>query len=173
MFTKILVALDRSASNQQVFSEAIALAKAANASVMLLHVLSPEEEGSPDISLMREEYYPGLSSEIAEMHRQQWREFELQGLQMLKSRAEEAAAGVNAETQQIFGVPSRMICNLARTWGADLVVLGRRGHSGLQELFLGSVSNYVLHHAPCSVLTVQAGFKSTSSRQQQQSEVTL
>jgi len=36
-----------------------------------------------------------------------------------------------------------------------LVVVGRRGHSGLSELFLGSVSNYVLHRAPCSVLTIQ------------------
>ncbi len=39
--------------------------------------------------------------------------------------------------------------------GADLIVVGRRGRSGLSELILGSASNYVLHHAPCSVLTLQ------------------
>ena len=37
----------------------------------------------------------------------------------------------------------------------DVIVMGHRGISGLQEFFLGSVSNYVLHHAPCSVLIVQ------------------
>ncbi|MGQ9872468.1 universal stress protein [Leptodesmis sp.] len=39
--------------------------------------------------------------------------------------------------------------------GADLILIGNRGHTGLKELFLGSASNYVLHHAPCSVLTVK------------------
>lgn len=48
-----------------------------------------------------------------------------------------------------------MICDVARSWKADLIVLGRRGYSGVKELFLGSVSNYVLHHTPCSILTVQ------------------
>ncbi len=43
-----------------------------------------------------------------------------------------------------------------RIGGADLIVLGRRGRTGLAEALLGSVSNYVLHHAPCSVLVVQA-----------------
>ncbi|NEO65320.1 MAG: universal stress protein, partial [Moorea sp. SIO4G2] len=36
-----------------------------------------------------------------------------------------------------------------------LIVLGRRGLGGLKEMVLGSVSNYVVHHAPCSVLVVQ------------------
>ncbi|MEO0350033.1 MAG: universal stress protein, partial [Cyanobacteria bacterium P01_A01_bin.15] len=40
-------------------------------------------------------------------------------------------------------------------WNADLIMMGRRGRSGFSELLLGSVSNYVMHHAPCSVLTVQ------------------
>jgi nucleotide-binding universal stress UspA family protein len=43
----------------------------------------------------------------------------------------------------------------AQIWHADLIVMGRRGVSGMHELFLGSVSNYVTHHAPCSVLVVQ------------------
>jgi nucleotide-binding universal stress UspA family protein len=44
---------------------------------------------------------------------------------------------------------------VARTWNADLIVIGRRGLRGLAEMFLGSVSNHVIHHAHCSVLVVQ------------------
>ena len=47
-----------------------------------------------------------------------------------------------------------MICELAKFWNADLIIMGRRGRSGLAEVFLGSESNYVLHHAPCSVQIV-------------------
>jgi hypothetical protein len=51
--------------------------------------------------------------------------------------------------------PGPTICKLAHDWPADLIVLGNRGRSGMAELLLGSVSNYVLHHAACSVLVVK------------------
>ncbi len=61
---------------------------------------------------------------------------------------------------------------MARNCGADVIVMGRRGHSGLSELILGSVSNYVLHHAPCSVLIVQYPVKpNTQSTTDQSSSV--
>ncbi|MEY3330640.1 MAG: hypothetical protein RLZZ115_3525 [Cyanobacteriota bacterium] len=44
---------------------------------------------------------------------------------------------------------------MTKKWGADLVIVGRRNRSELAELFLGSVSNYVVHHVKCSVLVVQ------------------
>lgn len=47
------------------------------------------------------------------------------------------------------------ICKLAKSWEADLIVVGHQGMSPLQELARGSVSNYVMHYAPCSVLTIQ------------------
>ena len=43
---------------------------------------------------------------------------------------------------------------MANSWQADMIIVGNRGRSGLSEFFLGSVSNYVMHHAPCSVLVV-------------------
>ncbi|NJL21539.1 MAG: universal stress protein [Leptolyngbyaceae cyanobacterium SM1_3_5] len=156
MFQKILVAIDASKQGEIVFEQALDLAKATAASLMLLHVLSSEEEGSPNVSMVGLEYYPAVANEIAQMHQKQWEEYENRSLEMLRSRVEQAAtAGITAEFTQNFGSPGRTICEVARTWEADLVVVGRRGHSGLNELLLGSVSNYVLHHAPCSVLTVQ------------------
>lgn len=157
MFHKIIVAIDRSEASTQVFDEALALAQADGANLMLLHVLSAEEEGSPDIYLMPSvESYPALRANSWEFYQKQWQAFENQGLELLRSHTDAAtAAGVRTEFTQVSGSPGRTICNFARTWSADLIVMGRRGRSGFSELILGSVSNYVLHHAPCSVLIVQ------------------
>lgn len=157
MFHKIIVAIDRSEASTQVFDEALALAQADGADLMLLHVLSAEEEGSPDIYLMPSvESYPALRANSWEFYQKQWQAFENQGLELLRSHTDAAtAAGVRTEFTQVSGSPGRTICNFARTWSADLIVMGRRGRSGFSELILGSVSNYVLHHAPCSVLIVQ------------------
>lgn len=155
MFQKILVAIDHSSISKQAFEQALALAKLTEANLMLLHVLSYEEEGSPRIPVLTGfDSYPGMiRTQALELYQQQWENYESQGLAMLRSRAQEAAdLGVRVEFTQTPGSPGRAICDLARTWGADLILVGRRGRSGLSELFLGSVSNYVLHHAPCSVL---------------------
>lgn len=156
MFQNILVAMDTSAISKQVFDAALSLAKANNANLMLLHVLSEEEVGTPSPLISSLEYYPSLHEKNLELYREQREAAVKQGLELLRSRVDRAiAAGVSAQINQISGSPGRIICELARSWGADVIVTGRRGRSGLSELFLGSVSNYVMHHAPCSVLTVQ------------------
>lgn len=43
------------------------------------------------------------------------------------------------------------IVRKARTWRADLIVVGSHGRSGMSRIVLGSISRYVLHHADCSV----------------------
>jgi nucleotide-binding universal stress UspA family protein len=174
MFHKILVAIDSSESSHIVFNEALALVKATGSRIMLLHVLSSEEEGSPDMSMVGVEYYPTIANDIAEMHRKQWAAYDERGLEMLRSYAKQAAAAdVTVEFTQNLGNPGRTICGVAHTWDADLIIMGRRGHSGLSQLLLGSVSNYVLHHAPCSVLTVQRSIHIDSTSVQDQQTVAV
>ncbi len=164
MFRKILVAIDRSSANKQVFHEALSLAQINQARLILLHVLSGEEEGSPIMSLYpsvsNHHHYLHLNPQIRrianEQYHRQWDAFKAEGLNILRFFAKEAtAAGVDTEFSQITGHPSSTICEFAQSCHADAIVIGRRGYSGLKEMFLGSVSNYVVHHAPCSVLLVQ------------------
>lgn len=157
MFHKILAAIDTSAIAKYVFEQALTLAKADNANLMLFHVISEEGEGSRSMPILpRLEYYPVVSDKTLEIYREQWEVLEKQGLDLLRSHTAQAtAAGVSTEFTQGAGSPGRKICDLARSWNADLIIMGRRGRSGLSELILGSVSNYVLHHAGCSVLVVQ------------------
>ncbi len=153
MVKKILVAIDRSEMSAEVFKQALSLAKLTSASLMLLHVLSQEEEGSPEALIFPNiDYYPGWSEQSFQLYQEHWEKFKNEGLQILQSLSAQAnTSGINTEFTQNAGNPGRMICELAKNWNADLIMMGRRGRSGVAEFFLGSVSNYVLHHAPCSV----------------------
>jgi nucleotide-binding universal stress UspA family protein len=59
------------------------------------------------------------------------------------------------EGSAILGHPAQEIIALASGSGVSLVVVGARGHGAVKRLVLGSVSERVLHHAPCSVLVVK------------------
>lgn len=154
---KILVALEHSDMSDLVFARALTLAKALNARIMLVHVVSAEESISP--RMMPTGLMMGGYSEIASVNfdrfRQEWQTYVNRGNEMLQARVQQAAqVGITAEFQQLSGGTGIQICESAKTWNADLIVIGRRGYSGLKEFIMGSVSNYVLHHAPCSVMII-------------------
>lgn len=50
---------------------------------------------------------------------------------------------------------AEMIGEVAESLGADLIVMGTHGRTGLAHVFLGSVAERTLSRAPCPVLTVQ------------------
>jgi nucleotide-binding universal stress UspA family protein len=52
--------------------------------------------------------------------------------------------------------PAHEVANTAREVGADLIVVGTRGRTAIGGLLLGSVTNRLLHIAPCPVLVVPA-----------------
>lgn len=58
-------------------------------------------------------------------------------------------------TEVLFGSPDSRIVETAEEWNADLIVVGSHGYSRWERLLLGSVSDSVVHHAPCSVLVVR------------------
>ena len=62
---------------------------------------------------------------------------------------------LDVETIAEPGDPAEAILRLAEQRGADLVVVGSKGMSGVGRFLLGSVPNKVSHHAPCSVLIVR------------------
>jgi nucleotide-binding universal stress UspA family protein len=70
------------------------------------------------------------------------------------SAARLAADGVAATAHVAEGEPGEVIVSVAEEVGADLIVVGNRGMRGARRV-LGSVPNWVSHHAPCSVLIVR------------------
>lgn len=163
-FQKILVAIDQSPQAAIVFAEALEIAKTEASSLTLFHCLNSKNEEAmtsfigvgtlADVNMYhaaRQIQQKNLEQEIEQV--QSW----------LQNYCQQATAkDIPTKFDYGLGEPGSLICTQAKNWGVDLVILGRRGHQGLAEVFLGSVSNYVVHHAPCSVLVVQ-GFKDTNT----------
>jgi nucleotide-binding universal stress UspA family protein len=147
MMEKILVAIEYGDTFHGVFNQAIELAQKIHANLNLLNVLSPGGDGSLTFS-------PYSDRDWA-IYQERYREIETASFKLLKDLVEKAQEkGVQAEFTQEIGSPGPAICQLAKTWGADLIVVGSHGRQGVSEMLLGSVSNYVVHHAICSVMVV-------------------
>ena len=61
-------------------------------------------------------------------------------------------AGLEIEKVIAEGSPAQVLVDAAQ--GADLLVVGTRGHGGFVGLLLGSVSQQIAHHAPCPIVIV-------------------
>ncbi|XP_047309591.1 universal stress protein in QAH/OAS sulfhydrylase 3'region-like [Impatiens glandulifera] len=62
---------------------------------------------------------------------------------------------VKVETLIVEGDPKDKICEAGDEMHADLLVLGSRGLGKIKRAFMGSVSDYCVHHAKCPVLIVR------------------
>lgn len=76
--------------------------------------------------------------------------------------AEEAVAQVKEKfpnieisTQISMGEPDQILIEAAKEWNADLIVVGSHGRGFWGRLLLGSITDVLVHHAPCSVLVVR------------------
>ena len=100
------------------------------------------------------ESYPGtlgyerrLYEQIEEESRERLREL---------SWRVKVAGGTVAGTHLRMGKVDLEIVGLAKELGADLIVMGCRGHRGIRRAIEGSISDAVIRHAPCPVLVVRS-----------------
>jgi nucleotide-binding universal stress UspA family protein len=68
-------------------------------------------------------------------------------------------SGFQTQSEVVIGHPRIAISDFAKQWGADLVVVGSHGATGLARFLLGSVAQAVVRGAPCSVEVVRSGDK--------------
>lgn len=141
IYKKILVAVDSSKEATLAFSRALQLAKETGAQLFVTHVV--------DIPVYSD--YKPYDSEILNMARVGAEEM----LDEFKQQA--AAAGVsNVEIMLETGSAKReIIKNVMPKVSPDLVVVGATGTNALERVLVGSVSEYIIRHAPCEVLVVR------------------
>jgi general stress protein 26/nucleotide-binding universal stress UspA family protein len=77
--------------------------------------------------------------------------------EQLTARIAESLADADLKAEPVIrhGDPRSVIVEEAKEWGADLIVVGSHGYTGLKRLLLGSVAQSVVGHAPCSVEVVR------------------
>lgn len=73
----------------------------------------------------------------------------------VSKRLEEQQFPNQIRTYILEGNSAKVLIDFANERDTDLIVIGSRGLSGLQEVFLGSVSHYVVQHANCPVFVVK------------------
>lgn len=143
MSRKIVVGYDGSKSAQAALDFATGLAKAQGGSIVVAHVL----EWSP---------YSFLTpTELEERHKRRGEELK---------RAEEAVlapvvaglsdSGVAVSTALRYGHITETLCSIAKDEGAEQIIIGRTGHSGLSTRLFGSVAGSLAQAAPVPVTIV-------------------
>lgn len=149
-FRRIVLAVDGSAPSERAVEVCADLAAALGAEVTVIHVLVDPVMVVPPVAPTEAMVTPPLLTEEA------LREAEAAAQEIL-GRALSAlrAKGVAAAARRARGPVGQRVVEAAKEVGADLIVLGSRGHGRLEELLLGSVSDAVARHAPCSVLIVR------------------
>lgn len=143
-FRRILHPSDFSPASRPAFEQALELAEADRAELLVVHVLGPVVAGGG------EGYVPPRLYEELEASARAYAQKELDGL-----TAKAKKAGVRARSLLLTGIPHEQIARAAESRRADLIVIGTHGRTGLARLLLGSVAARVLAIAPCPVLTVR------------------
>ncbi|BAZ09196.1 UspA domain-containing protein [Calothrix sp. NIES-4071] len=144
MIDKILVAIDNFDTCQQVVDKAVSLASLTAANLMLVNVISPFDE----VYRYPMYVYPNtviqtLHEEVANEYLRQSKELKQNRIKFLNQLCQHAIdLGINAKFTLLFGDPDQIICEIAQTWNANLIIIGRNSRTGLNELFLGCLSHY-------------------------------
>ncbi len=145
-FDTILVPTDFSDDAGKALETAVELGKQLGGKVVLVHAPPTEVPvaypGFAAGAIVPENYFSEVRAE-AENH--------------VKRVASEASGkGVDVTAQIVTGPASMAIVAFAEEVGADLIVMGTRGLTGIKHVLLGSVAERVVRTAPCPVLTVKA-----------------
>jgi len=142
---KVLVPIDRSEYREKILAYAIALAKAWGAELTAIHVIDPGRG------------VPGGRIKEKEQQREEEARREAQTLVMntIDPLMDKEGLMIKKEVIERSDSISKSIITYARRNKFDVIVIGTKGMTAVEEFFLGSVANNVIHHAHCPVFAIR------------------
>ncbi|MCP5282992.1 MAG: universal stress protein [Rhodoferax sp.] len=145
MFKHILVPIDGSPTSELAVDKAIGLARAFDSAVTAIYVVDPYPFTGVGADFA---YGQGQYLNAAKAHA-------TQALANARTAMEEAGVTITTATVEAHSV-WRGILEAADSGGADLIVMGSHGRSGIEKLVLGNVAQRVTSHTRLPVLLVRA-----------------
>ncbi len=138
---KVLLAVDGSPCGDVALAELARLPLPAGA---MVHVLTVDARVDPSLL----QGAPTAFDEIVSHQRAE----AMKRLDASVGTLQRLAPRLTVVPKLLEGNPKDAIVGEAERWGADLIVVGSHGYGPIRRFFLGSVSLFVAHNAPCSVL---------------------
>jgi nucleotide-binding universal stress UspA family protein len=157
----VVVAVDRCKGSDEAFAIMLKVVKAQTDKVVLVHA-RPKKVPPPDPvtgTNAQKEFYIYHQKPVQDMED----DFTEEIFVKYKKLAKEA--GVDVSLEELQGDARHCIVNYCAEAKADLLIIGNRGRHGVVKLLLGSVSEYVVHHATCSVLVARASPTDTKTEE--------
>ena len=138
----IVVPVDFSAHSHEAIETSIALAKTFGAKLHLVHAYHlPFPLGTPDMISIPQDFAKAVRDSAS---------------RKLETILEHVTGeGIQGEIHVTGSAPVEAIEVTAEKVGADLIVMGTRGLTGLKHVVLGSVAERTIRTAPCPVMTVK------------------
>ena len=140
MYDDILLPTDGSAGMERVIDEATGLASTHEATLHALYVVNTASLSNLPMEASMEAVGESLRDE---------------GETALRAVEQRAPDEIRLRTATVEGAPAREIVDYAVQTGADLLVMGTHGRSGVDRLLLGSVAERVVRTSPVPVLTIR------------------
>ncbi|MCA9539418.1 MAG: universal stress protein [Myxococcales bacterium] len=146
MFSRIVVAVDDSPDSTRVVEFVKHMATGSDLTLILAHAwhVPPEVAGLAG----------QLSADGSYVNRVRARLIAASDALLARCQAAIGGAAIHVETASVEGKPGPALVEVARVHQAEAVAIGRRGRGRVKSLLLGSVSDYVVHHAACPVIVV-------------------
>lgn len=157
VYGRILVTLDGSLLAERALEPAVLLARATDAELILMRVVTPIELWAPFV-----EIEPAFEV-VQEQHERESAVY----LEEVRNRLLEKEEALNIRTAALHGPVAETITDYARENEVDLIVISSHGRSGLSRWIYGSVAEKVLRGARCcSTLVVRDGQAKTRSERE-------
>lgn len=142
---KILTPIDRSGYKEKILAYALSLGKAWGAELTVIHVIDPGR-GVPGGRIKEKE---------REREEEAKREAETLLLNTIDPLIRKEGINIKKEVIEESDTVEKAIIDYAKKNNIDVIVIGTKGMTAVEEYFFGSVANAVIHHAHCPVFAIR------------------